>query len=199
MATIYRTRYQFQDTSGGPIGLLTYYWDSAGATPAALVTEAHARVRAAWAALSTVIASGSTLAFTFPAADEIEETTGQIVAQQVGTLPSAVTFTSTGDLLPRSTQALVRFQTGTFVNGRRLQGHQFIPGWTENSNSGLAALQPSATGALANYNLALGTTVVTAMNQRVWHRPGGVAPGQSAIVSSRTVSGQWATLKSRRT
>lgn len=198
MATFLRTRYQFVTGASGDPALLTYYWDSTGAPLGTLVTEAHARVRAAWAALAGVIVAGSVLAFTFPEADEIEETTGDIVGQAVGTLPSAVTFTAPGDQMPPQTQALVRFRTGTFIGGRRLQGRQFIPGWTEGANDSSGQVSAAVQANLTSYNNALGATIVTAMAQRVWHRPGGTGPGLSAPVIARSVNAPWAVLRSRR-
>lgn len=206
MSAFLRTRYQFQDGSGAPLSLLTFYWDGTGATDTAMVTEAHARVRAAYAALASFIVGGANLAFTIPAGDFVEETNGQIQSQAVGSLPSAVTFTGTGDILPRATQALVKFNTSTFIRGRRLVGRSFIPGFTESSNGSLAAPSPALITALGAFNTALGTTVVTPMSQRVWNRPvkdpvSGVVTraSLSAIVTSRSVSPSWATLRSRRT
>lgn len=199
MAQILRTRWQFQTSAGGPLALLTYYWDGTGAADTALVTEAHARVRAFWNSLAARVYSGATLIFAFPDGDFIEETTGDIVSQATGSAPAGVTFTGTGDVMPLQTQGLLRLRTGTFIGGRRLVGKQYLPGWTEGQNDILGT--PTATWVTGVNTAAalLSTTVVTPLNQRVWHRPGGVGPGTSAIVSSRTASGQWAVLRSRRT
>lgn len=197
MATFFRTRYQLVVGAGGDPALLTYYWDSTGAPPGTIVTEAHARVRAAWNALASQIIAGSTLAFTFPDADEIEETNGEIVGQTVGAIPGAVTFTGTGDLLPPRTQALVRFRTGTYINGRRLQGRQYLCGFTETSNDPAGNVISGVRTALGAYNTALGATIVTAMSQRVWHRPVNGSGGLSAPVIARSVSDTWSSLRSR--
>ena len=196
MATFLRARNTLTIGAAGPQCLLTTYWDSTGAAVGALATEAMARVRAAWAALANAIPSSSTLSFD-PLLDEIEESNGNIVGQVAGTLPAAVTFTNANDPLPYQTQALVRLDTGVYIGGRRLKGRIFIPGASEDRNTAGAPIAAYLTQ-LNSFATALGTTVVTPMNQRVWHRPVNGFGGLSQPVISRTVSGQWAVLKSRR-
>lgn len=198
MATFLRSRAVLSLPGQGSPALLTYYWDSTGAAPAALATEAHARVRAFWNSLAAWLPTVAALAIT-PEVDEIEETNGQIVGQAVGTLPAAVSFTATTDSLPYQTQALLGLTTGTFISGRRLKGRQFIPGLTEAANTSGGAPFGTAVTALNTAASLLGTTVVTPVNQRVWHRPVGGSGGLSAIVTSRSASTKWAVLKSRRT
>lgn len=198
MATFYRTRATLQDVGIGPAALLTYYWDSAGGTPAALVTEALARVRAFWNSFAAHVHSTAVLTIN-PIADEIEETTGLIVGQQAGTPPASVTFTGGTDCLPLATQGLLRLSSSTFINGRRVVGRQFLPYpiETDNLNGGI----PSSVSYVAPGNTAaalLGTTILTPMSQRIWHRPKGAVPGLSVVVTSRSVAPTWATLKSRR-
>ena len=198
MAQFLRTRYKFQVGLGGPVSLLTFYWDGTGATDVALVTEAHARVRAAFNALTARLASGSSFIIDQPLGDFVEETNGEIQSQAApSALPGGLTFTQSAEILPYQTQALVRYQTGTFLNGRRITGRTFIPGWTEINN---VIGTPSATDitALGAFNTALGTTIVTSMSQRVWHRPVNGTGGLSAPVLSRTVSPEWSVLRSRR-
>lgn len=198
MAVSLRTRYTLQNASGGPISLLTFYWDGTGAADAALVTEAHARVRAAYNALAARLLAGSVFAIPNPNGDFFEETTGQVVSQAAPTaLPAAIAFTNANDALPFQTQALVRYLSGTFINGRRVSGRSYIPGWTELDNAG-GVLSATAVTALNAFNTALGTTVVTPMSQRVWHRPGGAGPGLTVPVLSRSASGAWSVLRSRR-
>lgn len=197
MATFIRTRATLQNPGVGPAVLLTYYWDSAGGTGTAIVTEAMARVRAFWASFAGQVPSGSVLTFN-TVGDEIEETNGQIVNQYTGTLPAAVAFSLGTDGLPLQTQGLLRLQTATFVNGRRLGGRQFIPypGEIANANGGI----PTSTylTALNTAAALLGTTVVTPVSQRIWHRPQGGSGGLTAVVTARSASSQWAVLKSRR-
>lgn len=197
MATFLRSRATISTNAGTDTALLTYYWDSTGAAPTALATEAHARVRAFWEAVKGLVPSTSSLTITAEV-DEIEETTGQIVGQIVGTLPAAVTFSSALEYLPLQTQALMSLNTGTFIAGRRLKGRQFLPGMTEGSNTSGGNVAAATLTTLGTGATALSTTVVTAMNQRVWHRPQGGTGGLSAIVTSRVINPRWAVLKSRR-
>jgi hypothetical protein len=180
------------------VALLTYYWDSAGATPVQLATEAHARVRAFWNSFNSQTLGGCTLVIN-PVADEIEETTGQIVNQHVGTVGVPPSFAAAGDALPLQTQGMLSLSTSTFVAGRRLKGRQFLPFPLEGSNTSLGTVSPTYTTALNTAAALLSTAVVTPMSQRVWHRPVGGSGGLSAAVSSRAASTQWAVLKSRRT
>lgn len=197
MATILRQRCRLAPITSGDVAFLTYYWDSTGASTTALATEAMARVRAFWNSFAARVASGASLAFD-PIFDEVEETSGAIVGQAVGTLPSVVTFTGATELLPLQTQGLVLFDSGTYINGRRLKGRQFIPGAVEGDNASGGGPGVSYLAALATALPLLGTTVVTPMNQRVWHRPVNAAGGLSAIVTARSASPRWAVLRSRR-
>lgn len=197
MATFLRSKAVLAPNAGVPASLLTYYWDSAGATPAALATEAHARVRAFWNSFSGSTAGGAILTID-PVVDEIEETNGQIVGQHTGTLPAAVTFGIAGDPLPLQTQGLLVLSTATFINGRRLKGRQFLPLPLESSNTAVGGVSATYLTALNTAAALLGTAVVTPMSQRVWHRPVGGSGGLSAAVISRSPSPRWAVLRSRR-
>lgn len=199
MAVSLRTRYKIQAGPAGPVGLTTFYWDGTGASDVALVTEAHARVRAAFAALAARLIAGSGFIIDQPNGDFFEETTGQVVSQAApSALPAGVTFTNANDPLPYQTQAYVRYFSGTFINGRRVSGKTYIPGWTELDNASGTPSGPAVT-ALNAFCTALGTTVVTPMSQRIWHRPGGAGAGLTVPVLSRTASGTWGVLRSRRT
>ena len=197
MATILRSRATLLLNGGAASALMTHYWDSTGATQTALATEALARVRAMLNALGSTITTGSSVTLN-PVLDEVDVATGQIVNQVTGALPAAVSFTGAGDYLPLQTQAVMRFATSSFVNGRRLQGRSYVPGLNEGANSPGGNIQAAVLTTLGTAAGLLGTTVVTAMNQRVWHRAGPGGPGVSDIVTSRSVSPSWATLRSRR-
>lgn len=177
--------------------LITTYWDSTGAAAGLLATEALARVRAFLNGLGSSFAINTVPVYNL-VLDEIEETTGEIVNQVAGSAPGSITVSGSSDNLPFQTQGLIRFQTGTFIGGRKLQGRMFIPYQKEAGND--TGGTPTST-LVAQYNTAaalLGTTVVTAMSQRVWSRPQPGRPGLSAPVIARQASGTWAVLKSRR-
>lgn len=197
MATIYRTRATLFVAGTGVDCLLTHYWDSTGAAPAAMATEALARVRAQLNALVSWIPGGSAVTFN-SLVDEVDEGTGTIVNQQAGTVPAGIAFTGSLNLAPAQTQGLALFNTSTFIGGRRLKGRMFIPGvltGAVTATGGVASLYATA---IAAGNTALGATVVTAINQRVWHRPRPGSAGLSAVVSARSVSPTFAVLRSRR-
>lgn len=198
MATFLRTRATLQLIGQSTPSLITRYWDSTGAAIGLLATEAVARDRAFFGSLSAVLTAGAIYTPNL-VVDEIEETTGALVNQVAAAAPAAIAFTGSGDGIPYAMQALVRLGTNSFIGGRRVQGRQFIPGFLEASSTGNPP-QPS-TGLLTSIQTAanlLGTTIVTPIGQRVWHRPGGATPGLSVPVISRSVSPQWAVLKSRR-
>lgn len=196
MATFLRQRTSIQVGSIDP-ALMTTYWDSTGAAIGLLATEAVARVRAFLNGLAADMPPGTTPTYNL-LLDEIEETTGQIVNQVTATAPAAITFTGSSDLLPPQTQGLVRLQTASFIAGRRLQGRIFIPLQKETNNDTDGKPTAAYLVRLNNAAALLGTTVVTAMNQRVWSRPQPGRAGLSAPVVARSAATQWAVLKSRR-
>lgn len=196
MATFLRTRAVFSAPASGGDALLTYYWDSAGGTPTQVMTEAVARVRAFWESFKAKVPNTATITYD-GLGDEVEETTGEIVGQFTAT-PLAVTNGLAGtDILPYQTQGLLRLSTGTYIGGRRVQGRQFLPVPLEADSSGGVPVGAYVT-AVQTAAALLGTTVVTPIAQRVWHRPGPGGPGLSVVVTGRSCSTQWAVLRSRR-
>jgi hypothetical protein len=203
VATIFRTRAVVKPGGTGADCLVTNYWDSTGAAPGALATESLARVRAAFAALGTVLVTGTTVTFN-TLVDEIEETTGVIVNQITGSLPAVVGFTGGTTWLPVQTQALVTKSTALFRDGRRVKGRQFIPSLVIADSTALGGPSAAFLLALGNFNTALGTTVLTATNERVWSRPRVATSalparsGLSAVVAARGVGSTFSVLRSRR-
>lgn len=194
MATFFRLR--ARHNLSGALSLLTYYWDSAGGTPTAVATEAGLRVRAFWVSFASHIPNTSTVQID-GFGDEIDEATGAIVGTFTGPAVASVNGTSAADGLPRQTQGLLRFGTAGIVAGRRITGRQYLPAPNETDNTG--GLPTAAY--VADLNTAanlLGTTIVTPISQRVWHRPGLAGAGLSFPVTSRAGSTSWAVLRSRR-
>ena len=198
MATFLRTRATLQGIGMATPALITTYWDSAGAAIGLLATEAVARDRAFWAALTAFVANGSVYTPNL-IVDEIEETTGALVNQVAAAAPAAIANIAGGDPLPYATQGLVRFGTNAFINGRKVAGRRFIPQLMEGQSAGTPPT-PNAPVITAMQNAcnALGAVIVTPIGQRVWHRPAPGRPGLSVPVISRSVSSTWAILKSRR-
>jgi hypothetical protein len=193
VATFFRLR--ARHLQGSQVSLLTYYWDSTGGTPAAVATEAGLRVRAFWVSFASHIPNTSTVTID-GFGDEVNEANGSIVGTFTGPAVASVNGTGGGDGLPRQTQGLLRYGTGGIVAGRRITGRQFIPSPSETDNTGglPTALYTADLNTAANL---LGTTIVTPISQRVWHRPGAGA-GLSFPVTSRSAGSGWAVLRSRR-
>lgn len=197
MATFLRFRSTLVNPGISGTGLVTTYWDSAGGTGTALATEAAARVRAMMASIASSFASGSVWTPNLQV-DEIEETNGALVNQYTASAPASVAFTGTGTSLPPQTQYLIRFSTSTFVAGRRVSGRMFLGPCLL---GGMTTGGIPTTGQVAALNTAaalLGTTIVTPMSQRIWHRPKSGTGGLTAVVTGRAASTQYSVLRSRR-
>lgn len=197
-ATLFRTRAVLN--AGGVNSLITHYWaDGSVVGGAALATEALARVRAFFQAIAAEIRTGCVLTQD-PVVTQLSFATGKPSAVFTGTLPAAVTFSAADAFLPQATMALVRFNTGIFINGRKVVGRSFIPGLTELANATGVGPVGSTITALGNANAALGATVLSNIDQVVWHRPNKVtgAPGTAEVVTSRSVSSTWAVQRNRR-
>lgn len=198
MATILRTRATIGQSSGAVLCLTTHYWDSTGAAIGALATESVARVRAAFAAMAPSLASGTTFTPNL-LVDEIDEGTGAIVNQVAASAPAATSGSSAGNLLPLQTQVVAQYLTSTFIAGRRLRGRSYIPGLTVGAMGVGGAVATPVLNAVDAWNTALGTTILTATNQRVWHRPGPTGTGGlSAVVTARQHGNSFAVMRSRR-
>lgn len=200
MATILRVRSVIGLNAGAVSCLVTTYWDSTGAAIGALATESVARVRAAFNAAAGAIGNTVTYSPTL-IVDEVEETTGAIVNQITAAAPAATAGLSAGLPLPLQTMLVAQYQTNTFLRGRRLRGRSYIPGWTVGAMAASGLPVAAAINSVAAWNTALGTTILTPTNQRVWSRPVKLPvfrAGLSAPVSVRAVNGQFAVMRSRR-
>jgi hypothetical protein len=135
---------------------------------------------------------------------EFDETTGVVTGAGTTTQPT-VTFTGTGDALPRSTQLLVRYTTAGIVHNRRVKGRLNIPGQTESNNNGDGTPGAALTTAVGVAFGAMFTTM--SGRQRIWSQPlandppsptNPNRPGSAWAVSGVSVSPTWAILRSRR-
>lgn len=198
LADLFRVRATL--SLSGVNALHTTYWSNPSlASNTAVATEALARVRAFWNSYAAHVASTATLTID-PVVVQLDQATGQPLAAYPGTPPAAVTFTGTGDLLPFSSQKLVKYSTGVYVRGRALVGRSFIPfGLESDSVTGTGPTAADVTALNTALGL-LGTTVVTAITQGVWSRPlpGVVGSGQVEAVTARAASTKWAVQKNRR-
>ena len=120
----------------------------------------------------------------------IDEATGEVTNVEAASGVNGA-GSSVGELLPRQTQGLVRWQTALFASGRRLRGRTFLPGMTESNN--LEGVPSSGTiTAMANAGTALIAEPGTAFG--IYSR----TYRAFAVVTASTAWNQWATLRSRR-
>lgn len=120
----------------------------------------------------------------------IDSTTGEITAvADVGDYATA--GTSSGEMLPPTIQALLRFPTTTYVAGRRLRGRVFVPAMAEgNSDGGVPGSGLMGRVAGAGATLIANTEagfVVYSRTHRIYAAP-----------ASASCWNKWAVLRSRR-
>lgn len=168
---------------GGGINRL-YFNDAAGSA-----ADAASAVAAFWTALRDQIAVGTTLTVDGQV-EEVDQSNGQVTGIE-STDTVTVTGNGGGDVLPPNIQALVRWRTGTFLDGREVRGRVFVPAMLEANNTA---------GAPTAFLVNLVTTAAQSL----------VGDGDSAlVVYSRKSAGavpvtaasmwtKWAQLRSRR-
>lgn len=115
----------------GSSQLSTMYFEEAGALTA---QDAANAVHTFWDSIKAFIYSGYTLQVE-PEVVSIHVEDGKPTAVTAVSV-AQVTGTGGSDPLPWSSQGLVRWSTGEFINGRQVLGHTYIPGPLEVSNVG---------------------------------------------------------------
>lgn len=92
----------------------------------------------------------------------------QEVTSEIAVTSRSGVGSSTGSMLPPATQGLVTWRTTQFIGGRRVQGHWFIPGPTEEESSAVGAPQSAYTSRLqtAASTLAAITSLSLGINSR---------------------------------
>lgn len=187
---MYRVRVTFTGGSGVP-WLATHYFREAGGT----AQQAATAVGTFWGAVDAFINSGTDWT-TEADVSLIDDATGQLTGVQ-STTPVTGTGGSAVERLPQQDQILVRWRTGSTVNGRELRGRTFIPGVIEDTNDAGDVL--AATRATI---LTAAQALITDANSVLltWHRPTspGAADGSEAIVTTASVWQRFAVLRSRR-
>jgi len=116
----------------------------------------------------------------------------QEITSEIAVTTRSGAGSATGNLLPPATQGLVTWRTTAFFNGRRLQGHWFIPGPTEDESS-------SSGAPVAAYLTRLGGAAATLQASTDPHL-GVNSRANLAFVAGVTgsASPKWAVLRSRR-
>lgn len=182
---MYRVRTVFTGPAGAP-WLNTLYFDEAGGSAQQAATAAGAFWGAVDAHINTAV-SWSTEADVVTVNADTGAATGVI-----STIPITGAGAVASDILPRSSQGLIRLLTGVFNDGRQIRGRIFVPGLTETAN-GVGGIVAGATG------LALGTAASDLVADAsstllVWSR----SALQDHPVVATSVWSQFAVLRSRR-
>ena len=182
---MYRVRTVFTGITGAP-WVNTLYFDEAGGSAQQAANAAGAFWGAVDLFMSTTI-SWSTESDVVTVNDNTGAATGVI-----STTPITGVGGSATEMLPRTSQALVRLLTGVFNDGRQIRGRIFLPGFTESSNA-IGGIVAGATG--ASLQIAADALVSDANSALlVWSRAGGL----SFPVVATSIWLQWAVLRSRR-
>lgn len=124
-----------------------------------------------------------------PIVDLIDPATGAILSQ-VTVSPPAAGVAGATDVGSKASQALIRFRTSTYVNGRRLQGRMFVPAVKK------TAITPNGdlAGAYVTAINTAGATLLAANQGVVWSR----THGSQALWTSVSATSTLAVLRSRR-
>lgn len=198
MAVIIRTAALLSGTAIPGGGFTSLWWapGTAGGSTAD-ATDCLARFRSFWELIKSHLTTGLSIDYD-PICIAVNDATGVLTGAFAGTDPTTTVGTFAGERLPLQTQGLLRLQTSTVVNGRRLRGRLFIPGVCETDND--ATGNPTA-GFVTDLNTAgaaLLAAGATASDAVIWHRPTNGAGGSSADITGISAASSWSVLKSRR-
>lgn len=126
----------------------------------------------------------------------LNDATGEITRVE-GTTGVSGSFTSAAEPLPTQTQLLLRVLTNTYLNGRRIRGRIFIPGYCEPSSTAGRPAPTLLTDVPASFEATIGALPHPVV---VWHKPNAEtgAPGSQHAYDSIQVWSEWSVLRSRR-
>lgn len=151
--------------------------------------DAATAVRTFWNSIAGEIWAGYALQVE-PLVVSIDVATGQPTGG-AATTTAGVVGTDGGDPLPFATQGVLQWQTGVYVGGRELRGHNFIPGPCEGRNTGGVPISLYK----SNIGTAAATLIGTANAQLVLYSRTKQTFNQ---VNSGAVWAKWGYLSSRR-
>lgn len=185
--TTQRYRVSMTNWPGAP-GTMTFYLGTA-------VTD-FSPIRTFLNTCSAFVPNG--LSFVFPSSvDQFDETTGTLTSTLALTPLTTVTSAAAAGAYAGSAGALIRWVTGSFINGRRVQGRTYLvpmrsPSFgTDGSidSTTLTSIQTAAAAMIASFGSDL----------KVWHRPSpGGSNGSAVTVNSATVPDVAVVMRSRR-
>jgi len=130
----------------------------------------------------------------------LDETDGKLIDVESVTQGTG-TGTSSGDMLPFTTQGLIQLQTSTFINGRRVRGRVFVPGLTEDASTNGVPISGMVTNLIAAGNALWDSDTSGAL---VWARPFAgsetveARAGSKAPITAVAAWNKWAVMRSRR-
>lgn len=193
---MFRTRVTITGVGGPPWLSIMHF--TAATEDLTSATNAIAKAKAFWHEMISVWLPGTSWTAN-PVVDQVRATDGQLIGQFTVTGATEVGIVSGSDSLPPAVQAMVRWSTADFVNGRRVTGRTFIPGLLESSNASggvpggqlVTTNAPNAIGAL----LAAGDATFT-----IWSRPktNPATLGTTHTVTAGQLATKFAVLRSRR-
>lgn len=188
--------YRFNIQWNGVVGLATTSFYVAGDPAAPDPAEAqalHDRVVAFFTSIKGLLPSSVSLSSS-ATVDVIQQQSGQLL-NTVPVTPGAGIVGSGVSTFSAPSGALLRLNTGQFVNGRVVKGHIFlVPMATTvyNADGGISA------STLSTVNAAAATLIGSGSGIAVWHRPKAGAGGLAVPVVSASTSPIVAVLTSRR-
>lgn len=158
------------------------------------LSQARGDLNALWGGLSGVLSDQYSWSI---------EPTARVLAPSTGTLldvaSEAAVLAGSGaqaqEPVADASQVLTRWRTGLVVNGRFLQGRNYVPGLASGSLSG-GNITPAVVAALTD---VCGDFLAASSGQfGVWHRPQGGSGGTLAPATNGTVWGELAVQRRRR-
>jgi len=153
------------------------------------MADAHDAAADFWEAFGVLALSTNTYV-TSGDIELVDSATGLITGIESATTRTKVGQNS-GEPLPKATAALVRWRTGTYVNGREIRGRTFLSGLNEaQSDAGVIAAGTRTALQTAANTLVARTDVNLVVYSRVHF--------QAAVVETANVWSEWAMLRSRR-
>lgn len=180
MAQIRRWLIDWESSSGGGGGTSALWFDTITGTTGNVVSIGN------WLDAWETVASDLFTARLRSVADIFEDTTGQKVGEEAPNGIASRSGTVVGPPVPNQAQVVVRLRTGSFINGRRLQGRIFVPG--------MSSLSITANGEIdTSTQSTIGGSFPMA-NQRVF------SPTHltSDAVNNGSVDAEWKVLRRRR-
>lgn len=126
--------------------------------------------------------------------ERVDALTGNIV-EVFSAADIAFNGASAGEVVPFTTQLLIRWRTGDYVNGREIRGRTFIPGTLETVSSNGAPAGSFVVTSNINITAWLGDADTVGAGGFIIYSP---THRQPAAVSGGTLWNQFAVLRTRR-